>query len=505
MTQTTTTTSIAPEWFAVNPKGLKAQQQNQGLGPAVRELVQNAFDANGSTKVSLLITRTKTDELIISCHDNGAGFEKIEDAWTLFNPSTKKDNPELRGRFCVGEKFAVAQAKCASVKTRSGVVRFHIDGTREVRRRRNRELWDGTYVSLELGKVTKKAEREALDAARMIQAPDGVEYDVNGDPVSAWSVKATISATLATVVPDEDGALARRNRKTTIQVVETPDGMSSQLFELGLPVCTIPDPVSYDVAQRIPQTLERSQPSDGYLRTLRAHCIAELLPLMTERDDLHAAWFLDALGSPRTPLEHVKTWAKATWGDRAITYDSEDKEAMMSATEHGVEVVHPSKVPNEIRSALRELRQSDPDFMPRAGKSSFSEQDRGDGGFTFGLLYSDDELTDWQKSAVAYAFKFAELANIPLAKVQWYETEHSDGKLGTWHRLTNSMRLNATRGHLERSNFAQVLSTIIHELAHYTTSNHLSRQFSNEIARISGLALETMTSPPEFRGSQNPS
>ena len=500
MAQKTTTKS--PDWFTVNRQGLKAQQQNNGLGPAVRELVQNAFDATGSTKVSLLIARLRSGELTISCHDNGAGFEKIEDAWTLFNPSTKKDNPELRGRFCVGEKFAVAQAKCASVKTRSGVVRFHIDGTREVRRARNRELWDGTYVCLELGKVTKKAEREAMEAARTIQPPASIAYDVNGDSIEPWTLKATESATLSTVIPDDDGALAQRRRKTTIRVLETPEGMSSQLFELGLPVCTIPDPVSYDVAQRIPQTIERSQPSDGYLRTLRAHCLAHLLPLMTERDDLHAAWYLDALGSTHTPREQVKAWAIETWGVGAITYDSTDKEAMMSAIESGVEVVHPGKVPDEVRATLREIRQDDPGFMPRASKSSFSEQDRGDGGFTFGLLYSDDELKEWQKSAVAYAFKFAELANIPLAKVQWYETEESDGKLGTWHRDTNTMRLNASRGHLARGNFAQVLSTVIHELAHYTTSNHLSRQFSNEIARISGLALKTMTNPPEFRGSQ---
>ena len=115
-----------------------------------------------------------------------------------------------------------------------------------------------------------------------------------------------------------------------------------------------------------PETLERSQPSDGYLRTLRAHCLTYLLPLK-DRDGttytppgIWTPWVLR-----HTPREQVKAWAVETWGDGAITYDSTDKEAMMAATEAGVQVVHPGNVPDEVRAAIREIRKEDPSFMPR--------------------------------------------------------------------------------------------------------------------------------------------
>ena len=173
--------ATSEQWFAVNPEGLRKQQQEAGLAPAVRELVQNAFDATNSSETVLNIHRHAKAGLIITCTDNGAGFEKLEDAWTLFNPSNKGDNPELRGRFCVGEKFAVAQAKCASVKTRTGEVTFRIDGTREVSR--HRKFNGGTRVTLELGKVSTKDEVEAIAAAQMIQPPANHTYTVNGTPV----------------------------------------------------------------------------------------------------------------------------------------------------------------------------------------------------------------------------------------------------------------------------------------------------------------------------------
>ena len=77
------------QWFAVNRDGLRKQQQDAGLAPAVRELVQNAFDATNATETIVDIYRHATAGVIITCTDNGAGFENLEDAWTLFNPSNQ--------------------------------------------------------------------------------------------------------------------------------------------------------------------------------------------------------------------------------------------------------------------------------------------------------------------------------------------------------------------------------------------------------------------------------
>ena len=78
------------QWFEINVKGLANIIKREGLPAIGRELIQNAFDVPKATQVKIRVSRDSDTRIItIECVDNGSGFEKLADAWTLFNPSIK--------------------------------------------------------------------------------------------------------------------------------------------------------------------------------------------------------------------------------------------------------------------------------------------------------------------------------------------------------------------------------------------------------------------------------
>ena len=309
------------EWFQLNVKGMANILKREGLPGIGRELVQNAFDVPGATEVRVTVSRDDQRTTMIECVDNGSGFEKLADAYTLFNPSIKANNPELRGRFNVGEKFSIAQAASATIATRKGTIEFLETGKRQTRYDKK---FDGTCVRLFIAKSTVKETTELIESLRVIQRPSDRVYYVNDERVEERLVWDTVSQTLPTDVIDDEQVLQRRYRKTQIKVLATPADESSYLYEMGIPVCEIPDPLSYDVQQVVPQNLERNRTITGYLKLVRAASMAWLLPAMRERDELQIGWLTDALGHSTTDLEHVKDWAADTWGQGAIMYDARD-------------------------------------------------------------------------------------------------------------------------------------------------------------------------------------
>src|SRR5512135_1609714 len=98
------------KWFDADKDGLRQigerLVERRGFGIIGAELYQNVMDTDAT---ECLITLEKAEgqgKYLLACEDNDpTGFFNLRDAYTVFAPSLKKNNPEKAGRFNIGEKF----------------------------------------------------------------------------------------------------------------------------------------------------------------------------------------------------------------------------------------------------------------------------------------------------------------------------------------------------------------------------------------------------------------
>ena len=204
-------------WFEIDKKGLQQVQSEKDKFFIIKELVSNSFDED-ITLCKLDIGKTTSYQSYIDCLDNSKdGFKNLKDSYTMFAPSYKKGIVEKRGRFNVGEKFALAMFDLANIKSTTGSVIFAKDGSRNKTKVKT-EI--GTIFSGEL-KLTYEEIADLTDKAKMIIPPMGVEYLVNGDLVSRPETYKSFTENLPTVVSDDEGNLVRSSRNTNIELFKT--------------------------------------------------------------------------------------------------------------------------------------------------------------------------------------------------------------------------------------------------------------------------------------------
>src|SRR5437660_867906 len=117
---------MATNWFDVDRTGLGKQAEEQGKGRLVGELIQNALDEAGVTRVEITLSPVPGRPLadLAVEDDSPEGFRNLADAYTLFAESYKRTNPEKRGQFNLGEKLVIACCETASISTTKGTVVF---------------------------------------------------------------------------------------------------------------------------------------------------------------------------------------------------------------------------------------------------------------------------------------------------------------------------------------------------------------------------------------------
>jgi hypothetical protein len=131
---------MSKQWFDVDKSGLSKQVEEQPKGRLIGELVQNALDEAGVTQIAVtvaLVPGRPLGDLTVE-DDSPEGFRDLTHAYTLFAPSYKRDNPEKRGQFNLGEKMVLAVCESASISTTKGTVLFSDEGRIE-RPRQKRE------------------------------------------------------------------------------------------------------------------------------------------------------------------------------------------------------------------------------------------------------------------------------------------------------------------------------------------------------------------------------
>src|ERR1700693_6044499 len=94
-------------WFDVDKAGLGKQAEEQPKGRLVGELIQNALDEAGVTRIDVTLTPVTGRPLAdLTVEDDAPeGFHDLTHAYTLFAHSRKRGNPEQRGQYNLGEKL----------------------------------------------------------------------------------------------------------------------------------------------------------------------------------------------------------------------------------------------------------------------------------------------------------------------------------------------------------------------------------------------------------------
>ena len=116
-------------WFEVDRQGLAQILERKGKEFALFELIQNGWDEPGVTKVTVSLEPQGRNKAMLVVEDDAPeGFKDLSHAFTLFASSSKKANPEQRGRFNLGEKLVLAISDEVTIRTTKGGSRFDAEG-----------------------------------------------------------------------------------------------------------------------------------------------------------------------------------------------------------------------------------------------------------------------------------------------------------------------------------------------------------------------------------------
>jgi len=461
-------------WFAVDVDGLAQLQAGRPKWHVVRELVQNAFDEKVSN-VSLVLHRNgRTTEIVVQ-DDCPEGFKDLSDAFTLFGETYKRSDPTKRGRFNLGEKQAIAQAKSATIQTTKGTIIFSEFERRTTRQKREA----GSEIRLTM--VCKAEEhQEMLQQAKRFIPPAGVSYAINGQAVVPPPVWKRFDANALKTVDMVDGALSQTYRCAEIRLYES-NGDGSWLYELGIPVLKINCRWSVDVQQKIPLAMDRDSVRDDYLADVYAqvlnHTIEEVKP-----EESSEAWIRAGAGHFEVKPETVKTLVQRRFGEKICSFSPGDKRANDEAIANGYRVIHGN-----------DLSHSEWDQIRRAEAIHSATS-------LFGLTPGDAksiEPTEDMLRVLELAKRIAKRTLGINIVVEFIEMPDSAGI--AWY---GNRTLKFTVNLLPQDWFAdptaaKVIDLIIHELGH-EHGTHTERAYLDTLTRIGGELVSIALNEPEF-------
>ena len=455
-------------WFEIDKKGLQQVQSEKDKFFIIKELVSNSFD-EVITLCKLDIGKTTSYKSYIDCMDNSIdGFKDLKDSYTMFAPSYKKGIVEKRGRFNVGEKFALAMFDFANIKSTTGSVIFSKDGSRNKTKAKT-EL--GTIFSGEL-KLTYEEIDDLTQKAKMIIPPIGVEYLVNGNLVSRPEIYKFFTETLPTVVSDDEGNLVRSSRNTNIELFKTDEHF---IYEMGIPVVETDIGFSINVDQKIPLNKDRDNVSPSYLKKLKTYVLNHTSSDLTDEQS-KSAWVTEALED--ADVDAVKDVVESRYGEDAVVFDPTDHEANKKAFADDVNVITGGSFNSKVWDNIKRTREEHQDFARPSGSVGQYASPTLTGGAKEIDTYTDGmkEVIDYAKELHLYLFNSSCSVSI----------HNGNGALATYGRgnLQFSYKMLGKKWFDIANNKQRILELIIHEFGHWYSGDHLSERYYDGLCEI---------------------
>lgn len=483
---------MSKQWFDVDRAGLGRQAEEQGKGRMLGELVQNALDEQGVTRIDITLAvvpgRPLADLTVED--DSPEGFRDLAHAYTLFAPSYKRGNPQQRGQFNLGEKMVLAACDSASISTTKGTVLFDPSEGRIENARRKRER--GSVFQGRI-RMTREEYPQVCDYLRSLLLPEGVTVTFNGGRLPPRTPVRTFEASLETLVADDEGVMRPRVRKALVGVYEALGGEVPGLYEMGLPVVETGDRWHVNVGQKVPLNRDRNNVKPAYLRTLRALVLNETHGLITEQE-ANRDWVRQASSAPGCSQDAIRRVLDLRFGEKRAAYDPSDPEANKKWVSLGGTLVHGSMLNAEEWKKAKEAGAITP-----AGRLCPTSKPYGDD--PDGRPVTVVPLERWtggMKNVAAYAgFLARELMGVTLT-ISVVDTENAFlACYGKGELHFNLRRLG--HGWFEQGPSEGVDRLLIHEFGHQYSGDHLSHDYHEALCRLgAGLKRLALERPDDF-------
>lgn len=462
------------QWFDIDRAGLAKLLERRGIEFAVFELVQNAWDEAGVTRVSVRLQPSETRGYSMLTVDDDApeGFRDLRHAYTLFAESYKKSNPQQSGRFDLGEKLVLSLCKWATIQTTTGTVVFNDDGRRQLS---TKSSFGSTFQAL-IKMNAEQREQVAVEIKKLIPRA-GIVTTFNDEPLMPWQVERTIECTLPTEIGDEEGILRRTVRKTEVRCYSLSNGEPAMIYELGIPVCEHDCAFYVDVQQKVPLNLDRDNVSTRFLRAMRTAVFNETHELLDSEACNHE-WAQTAIESGEAKPEAVRDYMSKRFGELRVSYDMSDPEANSAAVAHGYTVVHGSMLTREAWASARGAEAITP-----AGQLFPTHS----GNF---VAWEPAQLTDGMLRVADYTKRLGKLLMGINVAVQFGEQASSEAACYGGATLQFNVRNLGKRWFDLDKNRLAIDDLVIHEFGHEYASNHLSEGYYRALTRLAAKAMQ---------------
>lgn len=467
---------MTKQWFDVDRSGLGKQAEEMGKGRLIGELVQNALDEEGVTRIAItvaLVPGRPLADLTVE-DDSPEGFRDLRHAYTLFTESYKRRNPEQRGQYNFGEKLVIATCDSASISTTKGTVLFDAEGrTEKPRQKRERGSIFRGHI-----KMTREEYPSVCDYLRSLLLPKNITVTLNGDLLPAREPMRTFEASLETLVADDGGVMRSRVRKTVLEVHPTMPGEIAQLYEMGLPVVETGDKWHINVGQKVPLNRDRNNVKPSFLRAVRTLELNEMHALLAE-DDANQDWVRQATSNPDCSEKAITKVLSLRFGEKRAAYDPSDLEANKTWVSQGGTLVYGSMLNGQEwnnakrAGAIIPAGQLCPTTKPYSTDPNTASVD----------VLAEQNWTDGMKNIAAYSvFLGRELMDVAIT-VQFVNTP------SRFLACYGNCQVHFNVQHLGYKWFDQggneeVDRLLIHEFGHQYSSDHLSEAYHQALCRL---------------------
>jgi len=337
--------------FEADPEGFREQNAGRPAAHLVRELVQNVFDEK-ATKLEVNVDLKKDGVEIRVKDDVPGGIRDPKLVFTIWL-SDKKDTPTKRGRMGRGLKEIVSVSDKTSIITQDWAVSFtRKPGGDWVRGGPDRRTDVGTLFEAKVNLWKQEDVDGILTYLRRMRPPEGLQFIVNGLPVTRKQATESYPMSLTTVMYEEErGERISRERKRDT-VVDLFDEPEHWVYEMGIPVEQIEFPMSIDVGQRIPLRERRDTMTDPYRKELFAKLVDRRIAKV-EPEQMRDKFILDAAAAPKYLSEETKQRIATAWTEGRPFASNPD--VFRAATGQHVAAISLRQLPEPIREVVRDV------------------------------------------------------------------------------------------------------------------------------------------------------
>ena len=462
---------MSNNWFDVNKSGLKKIQSEKDKFFIVSELVSNSFDEDINVcEVHVWKSQTSSGKYFIQVKDDSPdGFRNLSHSYTMFAESYKKDNVKQRGRFNIGEKFALSMFDNARIQSTRGTVIFNGDGRKKVSTKTKK----GTIFTGEI-KMKHEDYVSILEQSKKMICPVDVEYKVNNEIISRRKSISSFVCTLPTIIADIRGNLNKSYKQTVVSVYPK-SSEKGKIFELGIPVVDIDIDYDVDIEQKIPLNKDRDNVTPAFRKQLCTevlnHCFKDL-----SKEQVKTGWVMTALENAKP--EAVQDVLTKKHGEDAVVYDLKDTEANKKAFADSREIIHGGSYNSKVWENIRTVSKNTDLFKSAGQYPQYAKPKFGGGAKPVERTEKINEVVDYAKDMFFKLFT-AEL-NVSV--------HDGSGASATFCRATNGLSLFynvlGKKWFDLENNKEKILSLLIHEFAHYIESDHLSKNFHDACCDI---------------------